>query len=307
MTISQRNNTLKTSAPLVFFYIFALTNIYNAMKNIYVLFLSLLVATTAMAQKKEKIKGSKTVTVTQKEVQSFDALEVEDNIEIFLVKGNTQSIEIEADDNLHEIIASEIYGSTLKLSTTKEVSSSKKLSVRVTYTDALKTITGKHESIINSLAELSLENITVKNLDYSKSYLNVKSTNFSLVLNDKAKAEINVKAESTTLELSKNASLKALVASPAVKLDMYQKTSAEIEGDAADAKIRLDNNATLTAKKFTAKNMELVTEGYTSCNVTALENVMISASGKSEIQLLGKPKVTVQNFADSAVIYKKEQ
>ncbi len=307
MTISRRNNTLKTSAPLVFFYIFALTNIYNAMKNIYVLFLSLLVATTAMAQKKEKIKGSKTVTVTQKEVQSFDALEVEDNIEIFLVKGNTQSIEIEADDNLHEIIASEIYGSTLKLSTTKEVSSSKKLSVRVTYTDALKTITGKHESIINSLAELSLENITVKNLDYSKSYLNVKSTNFSLILNDKAKAEINVKAESTTLELSKNASLKALVASPAVKLDMYQKTSAEIEGDTADAKIRLDNNANLTAKKFTAKNMELVTEGYTSCNVTALENITIAASGKSEIQLLGKPKVTIQNFADSAVIYKKEQ
>lgn len=277
------------------------------MKNVYVLFLSLVVATTAMAQKKEKIKGSKIVTVTQKEMPAFESLEVEDNIEIFLVKGNVQAIEIEADDNLHEVIASEIYGNTLKLSTTKQVSSSKKLSVRVTYTDALKTVTGKHESVINSPAELALENITIKNLDYSRSYLNVKSTNFTLSLNDKAKAEINVKAESTTLELSKNADLKALVASPALKLDMYQKTKAVIEGDTADAKIRLDNNASLEAKKLAAKNMELVTEGYTTCNVTALENITISASGKSEIQLLGKPKVTVQNFADSAVIYKKEQ
>lgn len=277
------------------------------MKNIYILFVSLLVATTAMAQRKEKIKGSKIVTVTQKEVPVFENLEVEDNIEIFLVKGNVQGIEIEADDNLHDIISSEIYGSTLKLSTTKDVSSSKKLSVRVTYTDELKMVTGKHESIINALAELSLENITVKNLDYSKSYLNVKSINFSLSLNDKAKAEINVKAETTSLDLSKNASLKALIASPMVKLDMYQKTTAEIEGDAADAKIRLDNNATLSAKKFTAKNMELVTESYTSCTVTASENITIAASGKSEIQLLGKPKVSVQNFADSAVIYKKEQ
>lgn len=277
------------------------------MKNVYILFLTVLAATSVFAQKKEKIKGSKIVTVTQKEVQAFDNLEVEDNIEVFLVKGEVQAIEIEADDNLHEVIATEMYGSTLRLSTSKAVSASKKLSVRVTYNDNLKTVTGKHESVINALAELSLTDITIKNFDYSRSYLNVKSTAFALVLNDKAKAEINVKAESTTLELSKNADLKALVASPAVKVDMYQKAKAVIEGDSDDAKIRLDNNATLDAKKFTAKNIELVTESYTNCSVLAVENIMIAASGKSEIQLLGKPKVTMQNFSDSAVIYKKEQ
>ncbi len=277
------------------------------MKNVYLLFLSLLIVTTAAAQKKEKIKGSKTVTVTQKQIESFDNLEIEDNIEVYLVKGDTQALEIEADDNLHEIITTEMYGNTLRLATSKQVSSAKKVSVRVTYTDNLKTVTAKHESVVNALAELSLENITVKNFDYSKSFLNVKSTNFSLVLNDKAKAEVNIKAESTSLELSKNADLKALIASPVVKLDMYQKANAVIEGDAAEAKIRLDNNSTLTAKKFTAKNMELVAESYTNCSVMASENILIAASGKSEIQLLGAPKVTMQNFADSAVIYKKEQ
>ena len=277
------------------------------MKNIYLLLLTLVVVTTVSAQKKERIKGSKTVTVTQKAVESFDNLEVEDNIEVFLVKGNLQSLEIEADDNLHEIITTEMYGSTLRLSTAKQVTSSKKLSIRVTYTDNLTTVTGKHEAIINALADLTLENITVKNLDYSKSFLNVKSGNFSLILNDKAKAEVNIKAETTVLELSKNADLKALIASPSVKLDMYQKTSASIEGDTANATIRLDNNASLTAKKFSAKNMELIAESYTNCSVLATEAITIAASGKSEIQFLGAAKVTIQNFADSAVIYKKEQ
>jgi uncharacterized protein YuzE len=277
------------------------------MKKYYLLAFVLLFTAFSFAQKKEKIKGSKTVTVAQKEIGSFENLEVEDNIEIYLSKGGTQGIEIEADDNLHEVIMTELNGTTLRVYTAKDVSGAKKLSVRITYTDDLKTITVKNEVILNALADLQLENITIKNLDYSKSYLNVKSTNFTLIMNDKTMAEVNVQGQNTNIELSKNAELKALIASPAVKIDMYQKTVAAIEGDAANAIVRLDNNATLTAKKFSAKNMDLVVEGYTTCNVNATESITIAASGKSETELFGKPKVSVTNFADSAVLLKKEQ
>lgn len=279
----------------------------HKMKNFYVACLCLFVAAGAFAQKKEKIKGSKIVTVTQKEAQPFDALEVEDNIEVFLVKGATQAIEIEADDNLHESITTEMYGTTLRLATSKQVTGYKKLSIRITYTDNLKSISGKHESVINALAELDMPVVAVKNVDYSKSYLNVKAPNFSLSLNDKAKAEINVKSDTTSIDMSKNTDLKALIASTNVKIDLYQKANASVEGDAANAKLRVDNNATLAAKRFTVKNMELVAESYSTASVMATENVSISATGKAEVQLLGKPKVTIPNFADSAVIYKKEQ
>jgi len=277
------------------------------MKHIYVLFLSLLVATTAFAQKKEKLKGSKTVTVAQKEIGAFETLEVEDNLEIFLVKGSEQSLEIEADDNVHEAIMAEVTGSTLRIYTSKEIIGAKKLSIRVTYTEALESVTAKHEVVLNALSDLELKNITIKNLDYSKSYLNVKSVNFSLIMNDKTKAEVNLRAENSVIELSKNAEVKALIASPNVKIDMYQKSIAEIEGDAAFAKIRLDNNATFTGKKFTVKNMDLMAEGYTSSSIMATENISIFASGKTEIDLLGSPKVDMKNFTDSAVIRKKLQ
>lgn len=279
----------------------------HKMKNFYVACLCFFVAAGAFAQKKEKIKGSKVVTVTQKEAQAFDALEVEDNLEVFLVKGATQAIEIEADDNLHETITAEMYGTTLRLATSKQVTGYKKLSVRITYIDNLKAITGKHESIINALTELDMPVIAIKNIDYSKSFLNVKAPNFTLSLNDKAKAEINVKSDTTSIDLSKNAELKALIASADVKIDMYQKTTASVEGDAANAKIRVDNNAAFTGKRFTVKNMELVAESYSTASVMATENVSITATGKAEVELLGKPKVTMPNFADSAVIYKKEQ
>lgn len=277
------------------------------MKKIHLLLFTLLITTFSFAQKKEKIKGTKIVTVAQKEIGNFESIEIEDNLEIFLAKGGTQGLEIEADENLHEVIMTELNGTTLRLYTAKEVTGSKKLSIRVTYTENLKSITAKNEVVLNSLTDLQLDTITIKNLDYSKSYLNVKSGNFTLIMNDKTTAELNLQAESSAIELSKSAQLKALIASPEVKIDMYQKAVATIEGDAANAKIRLDNNANFTGRKFSVKNLELISESYTTNVVNALETVSISVSGKSQTQLLGKPKVTVLNFADSAVIYKKEQ
>jgi len=277
------------------------------MRNFSLAVMALLFTTICFAQKREKIKGSKTVTVAQKEVQPFENLEIEDNLEIFLVKGATQNLEIEADENLHEVILAEVSGNTLRIYTSKEVSGAKKLSVRVTYTDALKSVTAKHEAILNALSDLEVPAVTIKAIDYTKCYLNVKSANFTLQLNDKAKAELNLKSESSTIELSKNAELKALIASPNVKFDMYQKTVAVIEGDAANVQLRLDNNAKFTGKKFTTKNMELTMEGYTTCNVLVNELATLALSGKSQTELFGKPKVEMKNFADNAVLYKKEQ
>lgn len=277
------------------------------MKKFLPVVIALLFTTFAFAQKREKIKGSKTVTVTQKEIQGFENLEVEDNLEVFLVKGDTQALEIEADDNLHEAVMAEVNGNTLRIYTAKEITGAKKLSVRVIYTDNLKTITAKHETVLNALTDLEVPSIIIKTQDFSKCFLNVKAGSFTLQMNDKTKGELNLKAESTVIELSKNADLKALIASPALKFDMYQKTKAVIEGDAAAVQLRLDNNASFTGKKFTAKTMELTAEGYTTCNVLVTDLVTISASGKSEVELFGKPKVAVTNFADSAIIYKKEQ
>lgn len=275
------------------------------MKKLYLLLIALVITSVSFGQKKEKIKGSKIVTVTQKEVEPFQNLEIEDNLEIFIIKGDKQSIEIEADDNLHDVLKYELTGGTLHLSSSKDVTGAKKFSVRVTYTDDLKLISVKGEAQLNSLADLKGDNITVKNYDYSKSYLNVKTTHFTLIMNDKSKAELNSKSESVTLELSKNAEIKALVTTQNLKVDLYQKTEAVIEGDVATAKIRLDNNANLNGRKLIASDMELVAEAYTNVTVNAAKNIKITATGKSEIQLYGAPKIEMVNFADNATLYKK--
>jgi hypothetical protein len=275
------------------------------MKKIVLVFIAILFLTTAFAQKKEKIKGSKIVTVEKKEIGDFDTLEVEDNIEIFLVKSEKCGIEIEADDNLHDIISISLNGTTLKLSTLRNVSSAKKFTIRISYDSKFKLLTAKNESIINALAELDLAEVTFKSLDYSKLFLNARVKNFTLKQDDKSKAELNLKSENAIVELSKNAHLKALINALNLKCDLYQKSDAEIEGDVMETKLRLDNNTEFIGKKLMVKNMDLITELYSNCSVNVNTKLSISAAGDSEIKIFGDQKIDLKKFADNAKLIKK--
>lgn len=275
------------------------------MKNTIALFGLLLLTSLSFAQKKDKIKGSKIVTIEQKKIESFSGIEVLDNLEVMLIKGDECSIEIEADDNLHDVIDFSLTGSTLRLATLKDVISSKKLSVRLTYTADFKMVVARNESQVTALSDIDLDSITFQSFDYAKLFMNAKTTNFVLECNDKSKVELKLNSGKTTINLSKNASLKAWITTKEMIFDMYQKSDAAIEGDVTDLKLRLDNNATFAGKNLVAQNASITTEGYTSATINIEKNVVVDASVKSEIELYGEPKIEIKRFADSAVLKKK--
>ena len=266
------------------------------------LFLSMI----SFGQKKEKVKGSKIVKLEQKQVDDFESLEVEDNLEIFLIKGNECGIEIEADDNLIELVEYKLTSKNLRISTSKDVSSYKKLSVRVTYTDKLNMVIAKDETNVTALSDVTLDNVTFKSYDYAKLFLNAKTKNFTLMANDKSKVELNLKSEKTAVDVSKSAYVKALISSGEMRFDMYQKSSADVEGDVLDLKLRLDNNTDFTGKKLTAKNALVETSGYAKTSINIGNIATIDASGNSEIELYGEPvKIEVKHLVDSATLRKK--
>ena len=84
------------------------------MKNLLLLLFIIFTSTIVSAQKREKIKGSNIVTVENKEIGEFENIEVSDNLEVFLFKGDKNAIEVEADDNLHSEIEFKLTGNTLR-------------------------------------------------------------------------------------------------------------------------------------------------------------------------------------------------
>lgn len=275
------------------------------MKKYTAILLLLLSTSLTLAQKKEKIKGSKTVTIEQKEIGNFEALEVEDNLEVYLEKGEKNEIKIEADENLHEIIALDLKDKTLRIYTSKEAVSYKKLIVRVTYTNDLNLVTSKNKATLNAIQEIQLDTITFKAHDYSQLNLNLNTKNFILQADDKSKSELHLKSEKATIELSKNAALKAFASVTELKCDLYQKSNANLEGNSTNAIIRSDNNSVFTGNKLIIKNADVTAESYSSCSLNAETNVIIDAADKSEIQLLGIAKIEIRKFAGEAKLFKK--
>lgn len=270
--------------------------------TILLLFLS---TTIVLAQNKEKIKGSKKVTTEQKEIGPFNSIEVEDNIEVYLERGEKTELKIEADDNLHDIISIDLRDSILRVYTKKEAIRYKKLIVKITYSKNLNLVTSKNDVAINAIQEVLIDNITFKAFDNSQLFLNVNSKGFLLESNDKSKVELNLKSEKTKIVLSQNTSLKSLITTQEFTCDLYQKSEAKIEGSATNAVIRIDSNSKLTANKLTIKNIDLTAEGYAECSVNAQTSIIITASDKSEVVLYGDPTIEMKKFTDEAKLLKK--
>jgi hypothetical protein len=275
------------------------------MKKIALLFLAVLITGISFGQKREKVKGSKNVTIEKKDIANFENLEIEDNLEILLIKSDKCSLEIEADDNLHNEININSNGNTLRLTTLKDVTGFKKFLVKVFYNNDFKLLLAKHESEITATSEIILDNFTVKSFDFSKIFMNGTVKTFTLMQNDKSKSELNLKAEIATIELSKNAQLKALIAANQLKVDLYQKSNAVIEGDVSELKLRMDNSSEFIGMNLISKTAELVAEANTTTKLNVVNNAIIEASGKSEIQFYGEAKIELRKFTENTVIMKK--
>ncbi len=258
------------------------------------------------AQKKEKVKGSKIVVIQQKKVEPFTAIEVLDDIEISLIKAEKSGIELEADDNLQDILDLKMNGSLLIISFAKEISSSKKFNIRVNYAADLVSVVAKNKSKISALETMKLDNISFKASDNSKLFLNLDVKNCNVSLTDNAKAEINDKSESFGIDLSKNTELKALISATNFKCDLYQDAEANLDGDVINMKSRIDNSSKLNAKKLNAKNIDLTVEASAKAIVNAEKTIIINATAKAEIELFGEPKIDLQKFSGTSILSKKQ-
>lgn len=275
------------------------------MKKYLALLLLITFTTLTLAQKKEKIKGSKIVTIEQNEIGDFESLEISDNIEIYLDRGEKCELKIEADDNLHDIIYFDLNDKTLRIKTSKNAKKYKKLIVRVTYTKELKSITSKDEAVINAIQEILLNEISINALGDSKMNLNVNSKSFTFQADNNSETELNLKSENATFSLSEKAKLKALIATTDFRCDLYQKSEATLEGNATNVLIRLDSNSEFAASKFVTTNATVTAEGYSNCSVNVTSGIVIEASGNSEIDLYGEPKIEMKRFVENASLNKK--
>lgn len=272
-----------------------------------IILFTLLIGSISFAQKKEKIKGNKFVKVKQHQIANFSSLVLNENFEVSLLKGETPQIEIETDENLHDVILFSVSNNgVLSIKTTHQITSKKKLNIRITVTNNLNTIVLNDKAIVNSLIDLDLDKVSITTKGSSKAYLTLKTNEFELTAEKHTKIELNLTTKKGIIQLSESTNLEALINADELKIDLYQKANAKIEGDVIDLSLRVDNASNFKGSKLTANNATVITEGSADCDIDIKETLALEASGSSKVTIYNSPKIDLKKLEDSASIFKKQ-
>lgn len=276
------------------------------MKKIFIAsFFCLLINNFSIAQNPEKVKGNRNVTTQLTDINPFHTIELDEDFKVEVIYSQNTSVQIEADENLHEFIKFEVIDSILTFKKNTKITSKKRLDIKVTYNEFLKHIITSGEAEILSLSTMNLKNGTLKTRGFSKAGLTIKSDNFSFNGDDKSKVKLNLTSENCTLNLSGYSKVEALVNTSQISATLYQRANANIEGTCNNATLELDNSTQLNAKNFTINNCKIVSSISSDAYLEVLENITIEASGTSSIYLYENPKIVINKLTDTSKLQKK--
>ncbi len=275
-------------------------------KIIFAFLMSFACISITSAQDDDKIKGDRNVTIKQTYIDPFTKIIVGEDFSVEIIYNSKPSVEIETDDNLHQYIEFAVNSGVLTFKTTKRITSSKKMNIVVNYSNGLESIELLDDGEIRSLTSLELVNTTLKASGSSKAYLNIKTDNFEYTSSGKARSKLNVTANTSSIALSDNTKVEALLNSKTIKMDLFQKATANIEGTSETLTLRADLSSSFNGKELASNVCDLIVEGNSSVSVRVNTTLNIDASGGSEVYVYGAPKITLNSFKGSAKLQKKE-
>lgn len=283
-------------------FIFARNNIFIKMNKPILLVLCVLMSTLSIAQ--DKVKGSRVLSTNTTDINPFNRLLLTEDFEVKLVKAETAAVKIVTDENLHDYIQIIDKDSTLTLKTTAKLRD-KKQEITVFYTDALNTIELKEDSEVFSENSLKFKDLTLVTTDNSKAFLTIESTLVKHINEGKARNKLNITADNVTLELNGSSKVEALINASKIEVDLLESANAQIEGDAKDLDLNADNSSDFNGEKLSVKDINITTLNRAEAKVNASSDLNINASGTSEIEIFGSPKINIESFEDNAILKKK--
>ncbi len=203
--------------------------------------------------KADGIKGNGNVKEQEREINAFRNIKVNGAFSIYLTQSDDYSLKIVADENLLEIIKTEVMGNILHISTDKSINKSKEMSLYIgfKYLDKLK----------------------------ANGAINLKSN--QLLRFDKLEIEING-ASSANLELSANQ----------LKINNSGASSIILAGKCELVYIDISGAGSVDASELTAKKGSIDISGVGSAKVDIEDELRVGISGIGSVKYKGDPKIT---------------
>lgn len=271
-----------------------------------ILLILALTAQISFGQSISKIRGNRDVTVEQTYIDDFSSLIIKNDFEVKLAYNSKTSVEITADSNLHNVINVEVNAGVLSISSSKRITSKKKLLITVNYSENLNNIELYNDTELNGLTSLELDSLSIKAENNAEANFTVKSKLFKYIGSGKSKSRFNITSDSTSFVLNNNSKINALVNAKTSIFELNQDANSTIEGDVENCILRLENSSYFKGRNYAINNANIDTKESTNADINIISSLTLRASGNSKTNIYGKPKINLELFTDTARIQKKK-
>lgn len=230
------------------FYTFdANDRVMNIRSFVVLVFLAL-----SMAACGETIRGNGEITSTSRELDVFEEINTSGVFEIELAVGRPK-VEIEADDNLHEYVLTEVKNGVLHVHSSDKHLIAKKLKL-VIFCEGLKALD------ISGAAEI-------------KSRDELKGETFTLSISGAGEAELGLNVDQLNLEISGGGDL-------------------DLGGRAGVAEIEVSGAGQIDALPLHVNRADIEVTGAGEIRISVEESLNVDITGAGEVSYAGNPEVT---------------
>ncbi len=255
------------------------------------------------AQRKPKIKGNKAVTDVREDLPPYNAIELNDDLEIHLQRSSDVGYSITADDNLIDVLKFKVEDSTLIITSFYKITSKKKLDITVNYNE-LRAITMR-EGRIKMKDMIRTDHLRVNTFGDSKLELNANAPVMDIIMEGSSSGDFNLDSDSLTIILKDRIDVRIYAVSEINTMEMFKNASVRMEGTTDTLKLNLYGSANLKAEKLEAATVLATFEETPSARVYAFKEIELSSRGSSKTYLYGNPKITLLDFLDTSELYKR--
>ena len=205
------------------------------------------------------------ISKTRKISDDFSRVEVSRGLDLYITQSNTLSLEIEADQNLHELIETEVRNGVLRITSSRNIweASSKKVHLNVDFLNGISVSSG---------AEVNTRNTFV-------------SDELSLDVSSGATAEMELRVEDLSCDSSSGADI-------------------ELSGKAENFKVSSSSGSNVKAYDLQARNCNADASSGSGIKIHAAETIEASASSGGNISYKGNPRVLSERNSSGGNIRK---
>jgi len=238
----------------------------KSLKIFLIAIICLSVTSCITGQERKSVRGNGNVVKKERPASPFTGIRVKTGIDVYLKQGDKESITVEADENLHEYILTEIQGDILNIYTNASIRSADRKKVYVTMKDIKSIKTSSAGDIIG---------------------------------------ETSIKCEDLEIGASSAGNIRLEVFARKIDANLSSAGDVTLSGEGESLNADLSSAGDLDASNLKVKEAEVSASSAGDASVNVSEKIVARASSAGDITYRGDPKYVDAHSSSAGSIHKR--